>query len=169
MATKTGAGGEPQEYNEQDGRYCFRQNMTYPEILQYFAKKSPAGWKNGEKRKREEERNKPVEIPATPREASGFARLETKHHLRHVEEMRYKNKDEYKRAAFEFWKNGEGKVYYEIIPSSGDVRFHKYDDKTRRMISIDPDGTVHTFMRPHTKAYFDNYRRSFNLREYTKD
>lgn len=114
MATKKGAGGEPQEYDTSTGQYgsgkTFRQNATYSEILQFFAKKSEAGW-----------------------------------------------------------KNGEGKIYYEIIPSSGDVRFHKYDEKTRRMISIDTDGTVHTFMRPNTKAYFYNYKRSFNLREYTKD
>jgi hypothetical protein len=173
MATKKGAGGESQEYDTSTGQYgggmTFRQNTTYSDILKFFAKKSEAGWKNSEKRKREEERNKTVDIPDATREASGFSRLETKHHLRHVEEMGYKNKDEYKKAAFDFWKNGEGKIYYEIIPSSGDVRFHKYDEKTRRMISIDADGTVHTFMRPHTKAYFDNYKRSFNLREYTKD
>ena len=153
MATKTGAGGEPQEYNEQDGRYCFRQNMTYPEILQYFAKKSPDGWKNSEKRKREADSENSRDIPQRPQKAFGFARLKTKHHNQHMVDMGFKDEASYQRAAIEFWESGQGTVYYSVLRKN----FAKESPDKSKIVVVETDGTIKTYFPFKTKKARDRY------------
>lgn len=86
------------------------------------------------------------ERPTPPKEAYGFAskeRLNTAHHIKHAEEMGYKNQKEYEQAAIEFWNSGAGKVYY----SAERKRYYKYDNNTERFISVCDKGSIHTFMK----------------------
>lgn len=44
--------------------------------------------------------------------ATGFNRLETKHHRRHAQEMGFKSMQEYEKAAVAFFNSDKGKLYY---------------------------------------------------------
>ncbi len=72
--------------------------------------------------------------------ATGFNRLETKHHQRHAKEMGFKNMQEYEKAAVSFFNSDKGKLYY----SKARDRFYRYDEKTRIFVSSS-NGLVHTF------------------------
>lgn len=86
-----------------------------------------------------------------PKEALSFARVDTKHHESHMREMGYKNHPEYVKGAIEFWNSEKGKVYYNPYNS----RYIRYDDKSRRMVSIDSDGIIHTFMIVGTSRWLE--------------
>ncbi|MCI8499245.1 MAG: hypothetical protein HFE28_01355 [Clostridia bacterium] len=129
MAQKKGAGGKPQEFDTEDGRYGKSSTTDYSEydFPQYLARTN-----GNEGRKKE------------TTAAVGFANKErknTKHHLRHAREMGYKNQDEYERAAVEFFNGNSGKLYY----NPKDNRYYRYDDKTRRIAVCDAEGNIHTF------------------------
>ena len=91
-------------------------------------------------------------IAPPPREVYGFAnseRLNTDHHKRHAKEMGFKDQKQYEKAAIEFWKNGKGKVYYSPYRD----RYYKYDSKKELFISVDIQGTIHTFMISDNKRF----------------
>jgi hypothetical protein len=67
--------------------------------------------------------------------------------------MGYKNQDDYERAALDFWKNGEGKLYY----SFGRRNFVKYDEKTKRSCYVSHDGFVESFFVFETKSGASRY------------
>ena len=77
-----------------------------------------------------------------PEPATGFNRLETKHHQRHAKEMGFKNTKEYEKAAVEFFNSDKGKLYY----SHARGRFYCYDERTQFM-SISSNGVIHTFLK----------------------
>lgn len=72
--------------------------------------------------------------------ATGFNRLETKHHKRHAKEMGFKNTKEYEKAAVEFFNSDRGKLYY----SETRGKFYRYDEKTKLFVSSS-NGVVHTY------------------------
>jgi hypothetical protein len=85
--------------------------------------------------------NKSFEIPNVEK-AYKFNRLDTKHHIRHVNELGFKNSKEYEREAVRFFNSNEGKLYYSVARK----RFYRYDEKSSRLV-ISSDGIVHTFMK----------------------
>lgn len=125
MAEKKGAGGKPQEFDKSSGRY----------ISDYSGMDTSA--------LRERQR---IELPSLssshpqPEKATGFNRLETKHHQRHAKEMGFKSMKEYERAAVEFFNSGRGKLYY----SEARCKFYRYDEKTKLFVSSS-NGVIHTY------------------------
>lgn len=120
----------------------YRQNTSYQELmsLDFFSDR------------RQKKNNGDTAIPEPPREVYGFAnreRLNTEHHVKHAQEMGYKTQREYEAAAIEFWKNGEGRVYY----SRARDRFYKYDSKSERKIVVSRDGIVNTYMVERYKNF----------------
>lgn len=95
-----------------------------------------------------------------PEKATGFNRLETKHHQRHAKEMGFKNTKEYERAAVEFFNSDKGKLYY----SNAKNRFYKYDEKTKFFCSSS-NGVIHTFLSCSTKK-FEDIKRQDKVYEY---
>lgn len=77
-----------------------------------------------------------------PEPATGFNRLETKHHQRHAKDMGFKTTKEYEKAAVEFFNSDKGKLYY----SDARGRFYRYDERTQFM-SISSNGVIHTFLK----------------------
>lgn len=87
-----------------------------------------------------DEQEKDAPPQKVPEPATGFNRLETKHHQRHAKEMGFKNTKEYEKAAVEFFNSNRGKLYY----SNARGRFYRYDEKTKEFVSSS-GGVVHTF------------------------
>ena len=108
----------------------FKKPLMIP--LDFFAKTETTQTRTYNSKKR----------PELPKEAYGFARLETEHHKDHAEEMGYKNQKEYEKAAIDFWNKGNGDVYYSNARNS----FIKYNMRTTEFIVVSGDGTIHTFM-----------------------
>ena len=93
---------------------------------------------------RQDGNDSPVQIPAPPTRAYGFAsakRRDTEHHIDHARQMGYKNQKEYQRAACEFWEHGEGTVYYSI----GRKNFVKIERGGLTGVMVSVDGIVSTF------------------------
>ena len=86
MAKKKGAGGKPQPYDKDSGKY----------VADYAAM--------GTQELRERQVIEFPESAAHPpvEKAFGFHRLDTKHHQRHAREMGFKNMREYEQAAVAF-------------------------------------------------------------------
>ena len=97
------------------------------------------------------------EIPRNPpNEIFGFKtkkQKKTKHHQRHIYELGYKSETEYINGAKEFWKNGEGKVYYGKARNT----FCKYNINTGEYLVIDKDDYLLTYY-PMTEKQFENYK-----------
>ena len=85
--------------------------------------------------------------------ATGFNRLDTKHHQRHAKEMGFKNMQEYEKAAVSFFNSDKGKLYY----SKAKNRYYRYDEKTRLFCSSSY-GVIHTFLIYSSKK-FENIKR----------
>lgn len=85
--------------------------------------------------------------------ATGFNRLETKHHKRHAKEMGFKNTKEYEKAAVEFFNSDKGKLYY----SERRKNFYRYDEKTG-WFCAGGDGFVYTLIR-FSKKKFEDIKR----------
>lgn len=83
-----------------------------------------------------------------PEKATGFNRLETKHHQRHAKEMGFKNTKEYERAAVEFFNSDSGELSYSIARK----RWYRYDKGSGFFVSSS-DGIVHTFYRLTEKQF----------------
>ena len=100
----------------------------------------------GEKRKAvriySDEPEKDAPPQKVPEPATGFNRLETKHHQRHAKDMGFKTTKEYEKAAVEFFNSDKGKLYY----SDARGRFYRYDERTQFM-SISSNGAIHTFLK----------------------
>lgn len=148
MAEKKGAGGKPQEYNEENGQYgakTWRQNASYSDILS----------KTGIEKKEKTEK-----LTLIPEKVYGFdskERRETKHHIAHAKEMGYKNQKEYERAAIEFFNGTQGTLYF----SQERKRWYKYDEKTE-LFCVSSDGIIHTFSR-YSKNKFNKIKRQDKL------
>lgn len=80
--------------------------------------------------------------------ATGFNRLETKHHKRHAKEMGFKNTKEYEKAAVEFFNSDRGELSY----SRSRKRWYRYD-KGSGYFASSSDGIVHTFYRLAEKKF----------------
>ena len=91
--------------------------------------------------------------------ATGFNRLETKHHQRHAKEMGFKNMQEYEKAAVAFFNSDKGKLYY----SRARDRFYRYEEKTKLM-AVSSNGVIHTFLKKTGKE-FEHIRRQDALDE----
>lgn len=90
--------------------------------------------------------------PDKPEKAYGFANKErknTKHHRNHVEELGFKDGDDYEQGAIFFWEKGEGKIY------KGKRRddFAKYNPKTQEYVVVDKMGNVKTFYKMTVKKF----------------
>ena len=139
MAEKKGAGGKPQEFDKSSGRYISDYSSMDTSALR--------------------ERQK-IELPSLsfsrpqPEKATGFNRLETKHHQRHAKEMGFKNMREYERAAVEFFNSDKGRLYY----SEAKNRFYRYDEKSKLFCSSS-HGIIHTFLRYSPKKFEDIKRQ----------
>lgn len=92
-----------------------------------------------------------------PEPATGFNRLETKHHQRHAKEMGFKNTKEYEKAAVEFFNSDKGKLYY----SEKWGKFYRYDEKAQ-LLAISSKGVIHTFWK-RTQKEFERIRRQDQL------
>ena len=151
MAEKTGAGGKPQEFDEESGRYgsdsvgkSYRKNTSYAEIIA-------------------DERGNTIQLP---KKASGFEDKKRKHspdHVRHAEEMGFKNHDEYENAAIDFWNKGEGGIFY----GNKRKRFAKYNERTGEYLVIDSDGTLRTYYKINLKK-FKSIQKKEGLTEWKK-
>ena len=80
--------------------------------------------------------------------ATGFNRLETKHHRRHAQEMGFKSMQEYEKAAVAFFNSDKGKLYYSQVKE----RYYRYDEKTRFFCSSS-HGVIHTFLLYSPKKF----------------
>lgn len=114
--------------------------------LQRFSKKGTGNVKN-----------KPIEMPPIPPKAYGFekGRENTKDHIRHTQEMGFKDQRQYIREAINFWDNGAGEVYF----CERKTCFYKYNDKKEWMLTINPDGTIRTFFKKNKKTICQNNDR----------
>lgn len=81
-------------------------------------------------------------------EVYDFNRLKTKHHLRHVQEMGYKNEKEYLLAAKKYWYSNEG-IYYRGIRGV----YAKYNPKTGEYFICSPDGKIHSYYIVNKKKF----------------
>lgn len=89
--------------------------------------------------------------------ATGFNRLETKHHQRHAKEMGFKNTKEYEKAAVEFFNSDRGDLYY----SEKWGKYYRYDEKSH-LLAVSSEGVMHTFWS-RTKKEFERIRRQDKL------
>lgn len=141
MPKKEGAGGKPQEYDAESGRYgdgngSYRQNTDYQAIL--------------ENDKRREAVNKYSDEPGqdagemglnrSPVEAVGFARRDTRHHKSHAEEMGL-NQREYEREAISFFNSNKGELFY----CEREKRYYRFDKKTLKVAMCDDDGAIRSY------------------------
>ena len=160
MAKKIGAGGEPQEFDKENGRYTgsgttFRQNTSYSEILESAINIYSD---NPELDKK----NAPLKSVQKPEIAYGFANKErknTRHHKDHAKEMGYKNQDEYERAAVEFFNSDKGKLYY----GNARDRYYRYNENTGEY-AVSSNGVIHTYMKK-TKKEFERAKIQEKLNE----
>lgn len=77
-------------------------------------------------------------------EAMGFENLDTPHHRNHAKEFGYKDLQAYKKAAIDYFNNGEGTVYY----SKERKRFARYNSSDGRYVVCDPNSAnVYTFYK----------------------
>lgn len=143
MAKKKGAGGKPQPYDKDSGKY----------VADYAAM--------GTQELRERQVIEFPESAAHPpvEKAFGFHRLDTKHHQRHAREMGFKNMREYEQAAVAFFNSDKGKLYY----SEKNGKIYRYDKQTRQFCASS-SGLIHTFMRFSEKK-FEDIRRQDNTYE----
>lgn len=133
---KPGGGGKNQVFGLSNGMYVkeYRQNVDYKEVT-----------KNGSS-------NMPL-----PQKATGFNRLETKHHQRHAKEMGFKNTKEYEKAVVEFFNSDRGKLFY----SKKWKKFYRYD-KLSQWMAVSSEGVIHTFWK-RTRKEFERVRRQDEL------
>lgn len=171
MAEKKGAGGKPQEFDKETGRYGGQAS----------ASEQPRSGKTNEQRSKtiaairkysddpardiaeygglEESRNEKIAREAKehiPR-AEGFAdktRANTKHHQRHAKEMGYKDQREYERAGCDFFNSDRGRLYYSIRRK----RYYRYDEKTHEL-AVSSDGVLHTYMLISKKEFKNTIKR----------
>lgn len=100
------------------------------------------------------------EIPEPPKEAFGFRndRLYIPDHIRHTEEMGYKDPKKYELAAINFWKNGNGKLYHSEVTKC----FYRYNPKTLEFLVVEYDGYIKTFFHlPLKKFERKRYQNKF--------
>ena len=95
-----------------------------------------------------------------PEKATGFNRLETKHHQRHAKEMGFKNTKEYERAAVEFFNSDKGKLYY----SEKWGKFYRYDVATG-WFCASSEGVIHTLTK-YSKKKFEEIKRQDKAYEF---
>lgn len=106
---------------------------------------------------------KPKEISSPPKEAFGFRndeRRNTKHHLRHVEEMGFKNQKEYERSAIDFWNKGNGKIYY----SERRENYCKIGSDGKTVCFCDSEGYINSFYKYPTEAKARSFMKLEKLR-----
>ena len=99
-----------------------------------------------------------------PKIAYGFKNKElltSPHHMLHMKELGYKNSNEYQRGAIDFWNGRKGKIFF----SRARQRFYMYDEKTRLLVVIDKEGTIHTFYRARNGEFERNIKRWDDLVE----
>ena len=101
-----------------------------------------------ESQKNFKSKNESFEIPEF-KEAYEFNRINTRHHIRHVRELGFKNQKEYEREAVRFFNSNEGKLYY----SKQRDLFYRYERKTGLFVSVNRYGCVRTFMRISKKDF----------------
>ena len=89
--------------------------------------------------------------------ATGFNRLETKHHQRHAKEMGFKNTKEYEKAAVEFFNSDRGDLYY----SEKWGKYYRYDEQSH-LLAVSSEGVIHTFWS-RTKKEFERIKRQDKL------
>ena len=156
MPEKTGAGGKPQDYSENNGRYG-NGVKSFSETRDDYEKASNGTDFQRTKKEYEEAKEKPkrLDIP----DAYKFNRRDTKHHIDHAKEMGYKNMRDYETAAVEFFNSDRGKLYY----SEARDRYYRYNEKTREFVSVSGD-VVHTF-KYVTKKEFNRKIRQDKLYE----
>lgn len=146
---KTGGGGKKQPFGD-NGQYVekgtakenvdrngsYRQNTGYQAILdndkrrEAVKKYSDDPGKDG----------KSMGIRGVP-EVYNFNRLKTRHHLRHVQEMGFKNEKEYFLAAKNYWNSDRGTYYRGTLRGE----YAKYDSKTGEYFVCSPEGKIHTY------------------------
>ena len=117
-----------------------------------------AGAGEGEKLRRavriySDEPEKDAPPQKVPEPATGFNRLETKHHQRHAKEMGFKNTKEHEKAAVEFFNSDKGKLYY----SEKWKKFYRYDE-TKGWFCASSEGVVHTLTK-YSKKKFEDIKR----------
>ncbi len=121
-------------YKEQTGgARDYPINTSYTEILSKDKKES-------------------LNSPNPPQNVYGFENKKKKNspdHLRHAQEMGFKNQDEYEREAANFWDKGNGEVFY----GSKRGRFVKYNEKTGEYIVVDKDGTLRTYYKLNIRQF----------------
>ena len=97
--------------------------------------------------KEKNENGSALQIP--PKEAFGFARLDTEHHKKHSDEMGFKDVSAYEKASIEYWNTGKGEIYFSQLTK----RFYKYSVDSTRFLSIDKEGIIHTFFLLPSKDF----------------
>ncbi|MDE5667708.1 MAG: hypothetical protein K2I29_05655 [Clostridia bacterium] len=135
MAEKTGAGGKPQDFDSNSGRYVKGSGQGYN------SQSDIQPLKNAVEQKAK-----------SPETVYGFANKKLKNlpdHIQHAKEMGFKNQDEYENAAAEFWNSPDGEIYY----GSKRGRFAKYNEKTGEYAVVDVDGNLKTYYKISLKKF----------------
>lgn len=141
------SGGKEYRQNESDEKTAYDSRNDFAE-----QKKRVQALQSGEGREQSAAAKKPK-----PEKATGFNRLETKHHQRHAKEMGFKNTKEYEKAAVTFFNSDKGKLYY----SEKWGKFYRYDEKAQ-LLAISSKGVIHTFWK-RTQKEFERIRRQDQL------
>ena len=77
-------------------------------------------------------------------EAMGFENLNTPHHRDHAKDFGYKDMQAYKKAAIDYFNNGEGTLYY----SKARKRFARYNASDGKYVVCDPNSAnIYTFYK----------------------
>lgn len=154
MAKKPGAGGQPQTFDAETGRYSEEAGNN--------SANSNNGYDSRDDFKQIVDRatGKVLSTVTVP-SAVKFNRLNTKNHIRHAKELGYKNQAEYEKAAADFFGSARGKLYMDLRLG----KFYRYEEKTRLIAVVDGDGGVGSFYRTESKTYFERKREQLNLYE----
>ena len=89
-----------------------------------------------------------VAVVIKPIGAYEFNRLDTKDHIRHMMEMRFRDSKQYEKAAVEFFNSDRGKMYF----SHARKRYYRYDENSGEM-AVCSDGLIHTYRLVGKKAF----------------
>ena len=96
------------------------------------------------------------EMPVFPKESYGFdkERLYTKDHIKHRNDMGFKDSDKYNKAAMDFWNNGKGTFYY----SERRGNFAKIAPDQVTVCLCDKDGRIQSYYKYPNIASAENFK-----------
>ena len=153
---------ESEHPRDSDGKFTDGNGPSAKSGSIIVGKAEPAQWKGASDKKLVKihfdyfgSKNKGVsankKMPPPPSVAYGFdnERLTTPDHIRHREDMGFKDAKQYNAAAINYWENGKGKIYCSEIKQ----RYYKYRKDTEEFLSIDSEGIIKTYFKLPYKQF----------------